>query len=44
MEIGLKRDVSFPFAKNFVTFGGLELHNELLKGANPIIQNCQEMR
>jgi hypothetical protein len=39
-----ERDFFFPFAKNFMLFGGLELHSELLKDANPIIQNCHGRR
>jgi hypothetical protein len=34
----------FHFQKNLVPFRGLELHNELLKGANLIIKNCQRRR
>jgi len=34
---GCRRDVLLPFVENLVLFGGLELYNELLEGANPII-------
>jgi hypothetical protein len=37
-------DVLLPFAKNLVSFRGLELHKELLKGVNPTIQNYQGKR
>jgi hypothetical protein len=41
---GCKRDVIPLFAKNIMSFEGLELHDELLEGVIPIIQNCQERR
>jgi len=37
-------DVLLPVAKNLAPFRSLELHKELLKGANPTIQNCQGKR
>jgi len=41
---GYRGDVFLPFANNLVLFGGLELHNELLKSANPIIIFCWKKR
>jgi len=53
-EVGCKRPISwkwsvegmffFHFQKSLVPFGCLELHNELIECANPIIQNCQGRR
>jgi hypothetical protein len=34
----------FHLQKQYVPFGGLELHNELLEGVNLIITNCQGRR
>ena len=34
----------FYLQKNHMSFGGPELHNELLKCANLIIVNCQKRR
>jgi hypothetical protein len=43
-KYGCRRDVALSFAKNQMSFGGLELHNELLKCANLIIVNYQRRR
>jgi hypothetical protein len=43
-KYGLRGDVPLPPVKHLMPFGGLELHNELLKGANLIIVNYQEKR
>ena len=37
---GCRGDVALSFAKNHMSFEGLELQNELLKCANLIIVNC----
>jgi hypothetical protein len=40
-KYGCRGDVPLPFAKNFMSFGGLELQNKLLEGTNFIIMNYQ---
>jgi hypothetical protein len=41
---GCRGDVALSFARNPMSFGGLELQNKLLKCANLIIVNCQRRR
>jgi len=41
---GCRGDVPLPFAKNHMSFGGLELHGEFLEDVNLILANCQGRR